>query len=93
MTNAPDPRMQSQEIGRTIYIFPFCINTYASPLVVYEAFLLDNRGPLMEREERATDYVEIFLERRQTSLIKRRIIVSLPPARIIFPSDFRKNEM
>lgn len=87
MTNAPDPRMQSQEIGRTIYIFPFCINTYASPLVVYEAFLLDNRGPLMER---ATDYVEIFLERRQTSLIKRRIIVSLPPARMIFPSDYSK---
>lgn len=34
------------------------------------------------------DYVEIFLEHRQSSLIKRRIIVSLPPA-ITFPSDFR----
>lgn len=65
MTNVPDPENAIAEKleGRTIYIFPFLYkHVHVLPLpsslrrlaCTRHAFLPDNRGPLMEREERAT---------------------------------------
>lgn len=98
MTNVPDPENAIAEKleGRTIYIFPFLYkHVHAPPLLAASSRVYETR--LSSRQSWATngtrgtcyvDYVEIFLEHRQSSLIKRRIIVSLPPA-ITFPSDFR----
>lgn len=98
MTNVPDPENAIAEKleGRTIYIFPFLYKHVHAPPPPASSRVYETR--LSSRQSWATngtrgtcyvDYVEIFLEHRQSSLIKRRIIVSLPLGYITFPSDFR----